>query len=115
MPKVGDLNKRLRVMARTDVQDRVGGIGNTPTLLATLWAKVSPVNASGTYEEGRMESSRTHEVTFRSNEVVKPGQMLQMPQVAGQPARYLRVMATRRVREREWWLVCDCEEKDTWP
>lgn len=115
MPNLGELNKRVRVLQRSDVRDEVGGITNTPTLVATLWAKVVPVGTGNSYQDGRLESNRTHVVTFRSNEVVKVGHMLQVPVPEGQPQRYLRVMGVKRVRELEWWLECDCEERDSWP
>lgn len=114
MTTAGSLNKRVQVMTMTDARDELGGRSNTPALVATLWARVTPTGGSAAYATGRMESSRTHLVTFRMTELVKPGHVIRLGNSV-EDTRWLRIETVARKHEAEWWLECDCLELPTWP
>jgi len=108
------LRNRVQVMAMTDARDEVGGRTNTPALVATLWAKVTPLGGSSAFKNGRMESTVTHLVTFRATDLVKAGHVIRLGNSL-EASRWLRIDSLTRKQERGWWIEATCTEVPTWP
>jgi SPP1 family predicted phage head-tail adaptor len=61
----GRLNRRLTLEAPVETGDGAGGVTRSHQAVATLWASVEPVAASGGVEAGALGATVTHRIRVR--------------------------------------------------
>lgn len=65
-PRIGELNRRVKLQTRADSGNASGGIDTAYTTVAEVWAKVS-AESGGLVVDGQQESRvATHRVTIRA-------------------------------------------------
>ncbi len=101
---IGAMRQRVTLEAPVDAPDGAGGFTRTHATLASLWARIEPVEAHDDFIEQRQEQQTTHRVTIRwRSDVAQPMRF-------DFHGRKLLVLSAVDPDERRRFLVCRCEE-----
>lgn len=60
MSSIGDMRERVAFTRKAKVRREDGGYDTTPTTIATVWAKVRPVQARESEQAGRLRGATTY-------------------------------------------------------
>src|SRR5262245_18012963 len=97
VPTIGELSQRVDLQRRTDTPDAAtGGLIETYTPIATVWARVEAVSGSIYFASQQVETGTTHAITvrFRSD--------WQLVEYIRWDSRSLRVQRCRDLEGREY-------------
>ncbi|MGH6770075.1 MAG: phage head closure protein [Xanthobacteraceae bacterium] len=105
MTAAGELRHRLVLEAPVETPDGAGGVTRSFAVLATLWAKVTPVSVRERMEAAARGATVTHRIVIRFRDDVTTRHRLR----AG--ARIFRIVALRDQDGRGLFTTIDAEER----
>ena len=103
---IGALRHRLILEAPERTDDNGGGVTQTWSEIATLWASIKPLGGLELFEKDRLTGRLTHEIRIRYRTGVRPEMRFR------QTGRVFQILAAIDLDERRRWLRCLCEERD---
>lgn len=65
--QVGEYNRRVTVISRSNERDAAGGVSDTWTDGPTVWAKIAQLYSASNYQTAQMVSKATSSITVRWN------------------------------------------------
>jgi SPP1 family predicted phage head-tail adaptor len=101
--QAGDLDQRVKLYHRALRGDGSGGATNTPSLYATVWAKVDPVRGAENKQAQRQDAVSNYIVTIRSRTDVVEGDTIVWR------SRTMNVRFVHNKGPREQWLRIDAD------
>ena len=104
-PRIGNLDQRLMLQSPVRTPDGAGGATIAWSLIAEVWAWVSPAGGAERLDAEGLKGRVTHEVWLRHREGVKP----EMRFLLG--TRALEIRAVFEAGGRRPYLRCICEER----
>lgn len=100
----GALSTRLVLERPVETPDGQGGVAQSFSALATLWARIEPVSARAREAAGALPVTVTHRIWLRRRGDLAGGMRLR----AG--ARLFSIHTFRDPDETGRYTLCDCEE-----
>jgi SPP1 family predicted phage head-tail adaptor len=104
--KIGELRRRAVLEAPGGSADGAGGIDETWTTVAGLWAAIVPLGGDERFTADRTAGHVSHRITLRYRTGVEPGMRLRLG------ARIFEIRSAVDRDERRRFLDCLCEERD---
>lgn len=102
----GQLNKRITLQQKTTAGDGAGGVTETWSDVATVWAAVEPLNGPERYQAQKLQTIITHKVTIRYRVGVSPKMRVVYS------GRILEIVEVIDPNERHEQLRLLCEERN---
>ena len=103
---IGMLRRRLALEVVARAPDGAGGVIESGSELARLWADVRPSNGSESFVGDRIAGTHAAEVTIRHRGDVAPGMRFRYG------ARIYEIVSVADPDDRRHRLVCGVEERD---
>ena len=100
----GALSARLVLERPVETPDGQGGVAQSVSALATLWARIEPVSARAEEAAGTLPVTVTHRIWFRRRSDISGGMRLR------KGARLFSIHTFRDADETGRYTLCDCEE-----
>lgn len=100
----GALSARLVLERPVETPDGQGGVAQSFSALATLWARIEPVSARAEEAAGAMPVTVTHRIWLRRRNDLSGGMRLR------KGARLFSIHTFRDPDETGRYTLCDCEE-----
>ena len=100
----GALSARLVLERPVETPDGQGGMAQSFTALATLWARIEPVSARAEEAAGTLPVRVTHRIWFRRRSDISGGMRLR------KGVRLFSIHIFRDPDETGRYTLCDCEE-----
>ena len=101
---IGDLNRRLTLLAPVETADGAGGVVRDYAYVATLWAQVTPLSRRSEISADAPGAALRYAIVIRHRDGVSPRHRFQ------DGARIYRVLAARDSADRRF-LEIDAEER----
>lgn len=105
--KVGELRHRVTIQATTAVQDTSASYAESWNDVATVWARVRPMNGREYYAMQQAQSSVSHEVVVRFRRGVTTANRLKLD------SRIFDIEGVVNYDERNEWMILYCTERTT--
>ncbi len=103
---IGALRHRLQLETENRVDDGGGGVTQTWSPVATVWASIKPRSGQEVFAADRLSGRLTHEIRIRYRTGVTPVMRFR------QGSRIFQILAVIDMDERRRWLRCLCEERE---
>lgn len=100
----GALSARLVLERPVEVPDGQGGVTQSFSALATLWARIEPVSARAEEAAGTLPVTVTHRIWLRRRTDLSGGMRLR------KGVRLFSIHSFRDPDETGRYTLCDCEE-----
>jgi SPP1 family predicted phage head-tail adaptor len=102
---IGQMRHRIVVEAPLRVPDGAGGVIETWTAVATLWARIADRTGSEAFAADGISGRLTHEITLRPHADLVPRHRIRLA------ARIFHILAVRTLGEALDRVTCLCEER----
>ncbi len=100
----GAFSARLVLERPVETPDGQGGVAQSFSALATLWARIEPVSARAEEAAGAMPVTVTHRIWLRRRSDLSGGMQLR------KGMRLFSIHTFRDPDETGRYMLCDCEE-----
>jgi SPP1 family predicted phage head-tail adaptor len=101
----GALNHEMTLEEPVETPDGAGGFTTDWTVLATIWARLEPLDPAREAWAGRDAAEQTHRITIRFRNDVKQGMRLR------KLTRLFPILSVRDADETGRFLVCRTQEE----
>lgn len=103
---IGTLRHRVTVEAPLRVPDGAGGVIETWTTVATLWARIADHGGAEAFTADGISGRLTHQITLRPHPDLVPRNRIRSV------SRTYHILAVRELGEPTSRLTCLCEARD---
>ena len=103
---IGAMRHRVILEAPLRVPDGAGGVIETWSEVATLWARIADRSGSESFSADGISGRLTHEITLRPHPDLVPRNRMRTM------TRTYHILAVRTLGEPTSRLTCLCEERD---
>ncbi len=103
--EAGELNKRIILQRESWTLDTYNSKVATWTNVATVWAKVKPLQGRELFQAAQVQEEVTHSVTIRYRAGVTADQRISYD------SRTLQILGIVNVNEENIWLAMSCVER----
>lgn len=103
---IGNLRHRITLEAPLRVPDGAGGVIETWSLVASLWARIADRAGSETFSADGIAGTLTHEITMRPHPDLVPRNRIRLG------TRTFHILAVRTLGEPTSRITCLCEERN---
>ena len=101
----GELDHEITIESASESRTSTGAVTSTWGTFVTCWAKVEPLSGSELDVAAAMQGETMHRVTIRHEQGITPKMRVNLG-----GGRYLDILSTVNVRERNRVLVLNCKE-----